>query len=106
MVRLLMRWVKAGVLEDGKLYEAQEGTPQGASISPLLANIYLHYVFDLWLCQWRNRHAQGEVYAVRYADDLLLGFQKEQDARALHSALAERLGQFVPGAHPDKTTGD
>ena len=103
MVRLLMKWVKAGVLEDGKLYEAQEGTPQGASISPLLANIYLHYVFDLWLCQWRKRHAKGEVYAVRYADDLLMGFQKEQDARALHSALAERLGQFGLELHPDKT---
>lgn len=103
MVRLLMKWVKAGVLEDGKLYEAQEGTPQGASISPLLANIYLHYVFDLWLCQWRKRHAQGEVYAVRYADDLLLGFQKGQDARTLHSALAERLVQFGLELHPDKT---
>jgi len=103
MVRLLMKWVKAGVLQDGKLHEAQEGTPQGASISPLLANIYLHYVFDLWLCQWRKRRAQGEVYAVRYADDLLLGFQKEQDARTMHSALAERLGQFGLELHPDKT---
>jgi RNA-directed DNA polymerase len=103
MVRLLMKWVKAGVLEDGKLREAQEGTPQGASISPLLANIYLHYVFDLWVCQWRKRHAQGEVYAVRYADDLLLSLEKEQDARALHSALAERLARFNLGLHPDKT---
>lgn len=103
MVRLLMKWVKAGVLVDDKLHEAQEGTPQGAIISPLLANIYLHYVFDLWLCQWRKRRAHGEVYAVRYADDLLLSFEKEQDARALHSALAERLAQFNLELHPDKT---
>jgi RNA-directed DNA polymerase len=103
MVHLLMRWVKAGVLEGDELHAAQEGTPQGAIISPLLANLYLHYVFDLWICQWRRRQAQGEVYAVRYADDLLLGFQKEEDARTLHSALAERLGQFGLELHPDKT---
>jgi group II intron reverse transcriptase/maturase len=103
MVRLLMKWVKAGVLEDGKLHAAQEGTPQGAIISPLLANLYLHYVFDLWVCQWRRQQAQGEVYVVRYADDLVVGFQKERDARALHMALAERLGQFGLALHPDKT---
>lgn len=103
MVRLLMKWVKAGVLEDGKLHEAKEGTPQGAIISPLLANLYLHYVFDLWICQWRNRHAHGEMYVVRYADDLLLSFQKEQDARALHSALVERFARFGLKLHPDKT---
>jgi group II intron reverse transcriptase/maturase len=103
MVRLLMKWVKSGVLEDGKLHEAKEGTPQGAIISPLLANLYLHYVFDLWVCQWRKQRAQGEVYVVRYADDLVMGFQKEQDARALHSALAERLTQFGLELHPEKT---
>jgi retron-type reverse transcriptase len=98
-----MKWVKAGVLEGDELHAAQEGTPQGAIISPLLANLYLHYVFDLWICQWRKRHAGGEVYAVRYADDLLLGFQREEDARTLHSALTERLGQFGLELHPDKT---
>ena len=103
MVRLLMKWVKAGVLEDGKLHAAQEGTSQGAIISPLLANLYLHYVFDLWICQWRKQQAQGEVYVVRYADDLVVGFQKERDARALHSALAERLAKFGLELHPDKT---
>lgn len=103
MVRLLMKWVKAGVLEDDELHAAQEGTPQGAIISPLLANLYLHYVFDLWICQWRKRHARGEVYAVRYADDLLLGFQREEDARTMHSALTERLEQFGLELHPDKT---
>jgi RNA-directed DNA polymerase len=103
LVRVLMKWVKAGVLEDGKLYEAQAGTPQGAGISPLLANIYLHYVFDLWLIQWRKQRTHGEVYAVRYADDLLLGLQREQDARAMHTALAERFAQFGLELHPDKT---
>ena len=103
LVRLLMKWVRAGVLESGKLHEVKEGTPQGAIISPLLANLYLHYVFDLWVCQWRRRHAHGEVYVVRYADDLVMALQKEQDARALHSALAERLARFGLELHPEKT---
>lgn len=103
MVRLLMKWVNAGVFEDGKLHETQEGVPQGAGISPLLANVYLHYVFDLWICQWRKQQARGEVYVVRYADDLVVGLQKEQDARALHSALVERFAKFGLELHPDKT---
>lgn len=103
MVRLLMKWVKAGVLEDGKLHEEQEGVPQGATISPLLSNLYLHYVFDLWARQWRRQQAQGEMYIVRYADDLVMGFQREQDARAMHSALVERMAQFGLELHPDKT---
>jgi RNA-directed DNA polymerase len=103
LVRLLMKWVKSGVLEDGKLHEARKGTPQGAIISPLLANLYLHYVFDLWVCQWRKQRAQGEVYVVRYADDLVMGFRKEQDVRAFHSALAERFARFGLTLHPDKT---
>jgi retron-type reverse transcriptase len=69
MVRLLMKWVRAGVMEDGELHEVHEGSPQGAVISPLLSNVYLHYVVDLWVQQWRKRHAHGEVYVVRYADD-------------------------------------
>lgn len=103
MVRLLMKWVKAGVLEGGKLHETQEGVPQGATISPLLSNLYLHYVFDLWICHWRKKCAQGEVYVVRYADDLVVGFQKEQDARELHEAIAERFSRFGLELHPEKT---
>lgn len=103
LVRLLMKWVKAGVLEDGKLHETQTGVPQGAGISPLLSNLYLHYVFDLWVCQWRRKQARGEVYVVRYADDLVAGFQREQDARAMHEALAERFAKFGLELHPEKT---
>ena len=103
MVRLLMKWLHAGVMEDGELHEVEEGTPQGGIISPLLANIYLHYVLDLWVCQWRKRHARGEVYIVRYADDFVMGFQNEQDARAMRAALAERLAKFGLELHPDKT---
>jgi len=103
LVRLLMKWVNAGVLEDGKLHETQAGVPQGAGISPLLSNLYLHYVFDLWVCQWRRKQARGEVYVVRYADDLVAGFQREQDARAMHEALAERFAKFGLELHPEKT---
>lgn len=103
LVRLLMKWVNAGVFEDGKLHETQDGVPQGAGISPLLSNLYLHYVLDLWVCQWRRQQAHGKVYVVRYADDLVVGFQKEQDALAMHTALAERLAQFGLELHPEKT---
>jgi group II intron reverse transcriptase/maturase len=103
MVRLLMKWLHAGVMEDGKLREVLEGTPQGGSISPLMANIYLHYALDLWAHQWRKRHARGEVYIVRYADDFVMGFQHEQDARAMREALASRLAKFGLELHPDKT---
>ena len=103
LVYLLMRMVRAGVMEDGKLSEVKEGTPQGGVISPLLANIYLHYVFDLWVQNWRKKHARGEVYAVRYADDLWLGFQRREDATAMRKALAERLAKFGLELHPEKT---
>jgi group II intron reverse transcriptase/maturase len=103
MVRLLMKWMRAGVMEDGEFHEVHEGSPQGAVISPLLSNIYLHYVVDLWACQWRKREARGEVYVVRYADDLVMGFQYEQDARAMHAALGERLATFGLDLHPEKT---
>lgn len=85
------------------LGEVTAGTPQGGIISPLLANLYLHYVLDLWANQWRKRHARGEVYIVRYADDLLMGFQYEQDARAMREALATRLAKFGLDLHPEKT---
>lgn len=103
MVRLLMKWVRAGVMEEGKLHAAEAGTPPGGIISPLMANIYLHYVFDLWVCQWRKRKAHGEVYVVRYADDVVMGFQFERDAIALRAALAERLAQLNLELHPEKT---
>ena len=103
MVRLLMKWVRAGVMEDGRLHEVTEGTPQGGIVSPILSNIYLHYVFDLWACQWRRKRAHGEVYIVRYADDILMGFQKEQDAHAMRSALADRLAKFGLALHEEKT---
>lgn len=103
LVRLVMRMMRAGVMEEGKLSEVTEGTPQGGVASPLLANIYLHYAFDLWVQGWRKKHARGEVYAVRYADDLWLGFQYEGDARAMRKALAERVAKFGLELHPDKT---
>jgi RNA-directed DNA polymerase len=103
LVRLLMKWMHAGVMEEGELREVKEGTPQGGIISPLLANIYLHYALDLWVCQWRKTQAQGEVYIVRYADDFVMGFQKEQDVRTMREALEERLDRFGLELHPDKT---
>ena len=103
LVRLLMKWMKAGVMKDGELHEVTEGTPQGGTISPLLANIYLHYVFDLWVDSWRHKHATGDVYVVRFADDFVIGFQLEEDARAMHRALSERFAQFGLELHPDKT---
>jgi retron-type reverse transcriptase len=87
MVWLLMKWLHAGVMEDGELHAVQEGTPQGGIISPLMANIYLHYVLDLWVCQWRRKQAQGEVYIVRYADDFVMGFQGKADAMASREAF-------------------
>jgi RNA-directed DNA polymerase len=103
LVRLLMKWLHAGVMEERRLYEAKAGTPQGGIISPLLANIYLTYALDQWVHQWRRRHARGEVYIVRYADDFVMGFEQEEDARAMDTALAERLAKFGLTLHPDKT---
>jgi RNA-directed DNA polymerase len=103
MVRLLMKWMRAGVMEEGELHEVEEGTPQGGNISPLLANIYLHYVLDLWVCQWRKKLARGQVYVVRYADDLVMGFERESDAMAMREALAARLAEFGLKLHPEKT---
>jgi RNA-directed DNA polymerase len=103
LVRLLLKWLKAGVLEDGQRRTAEEGTPQGGVISPLLANIYLHYAFDLWVQAWRKRQARGEVYVVRYADDFVIGLQYEEDAHRLHAALAARLATCGLTLHPEKT---
>ena len=103
MVRLLMKWMRAGVMENDELREVTEGTPQGGLISPLLANIYLHYALDLWVLSWRKKHARGEVYVVRYADDFVMGFQFEEDVHAMRQAVAERLATFGLELHPDKT---
>lgn len=103
MVRLLMKWAKAGVMEEGKRHETDAGTPQGGIISPLLANLYLHYVLDLWVLSWRKKHASGEMYVVRYADDFVMGFQNEQDAMAMRRALAQRIEHFGLKLHPQKT---
>jgi RNA-directed DNA polymerase len=103
VVRLIKKWLHAGVLEDGRLEQSELGTVQGGSISPLLANIYLHYAFDLWVKQWRERHARGDVIVVRYADDWIAGFQFRDDAERFQRAVAERLGQFGLKLHPDKT---
>lgn len=103
MVHLLMKWMRAGVMEEGQYQSVEEGTPQGGIISPLLSNIYLHYVLDLWVQSWRKKHALGEVYIVRYADDFVMGFQMERDAHRMRTALAERFGKFGLELHPEKT---
>jgi RNA-directed DNA polymerase len=103
LVRLVMKWLHAGVMEDGIVRVTEEGTPQGGIISPLLANIYLHYAFDLWMKRWRRRHARGDVHVVRYADDFIVCLQHEHDARVLRQELAQRLEQFALTLHPDKT---
>lgn len=103
MLRLLQKWLRAGVLEDGVRKRAVRGTPQGAPVSPLLANVYLHYAFDQWAHQWRRRHARGDVLLVRYADDFVVGFQHRSDAVRFRAALAERLRQFSLELHPEKT---
>jgi group II intron reverse transcriptase/maturase len=103
VLRLIQKWLKAGVMEDGKRVDVQAGTPQGATVSPLLANIYLHYVFDLWTQQWRNRHTSGDVIVVRYADDFIVGFQHRRDAERFQRELRERLQKFSLELHPEKT---
>jgi RNA-directed DNA polymerase len=103
IIRLVHKWLKAGVLEDGEWSVSDEGTPQGAVASPLLANVYLHYVFDLWAARWRRREARGNVIIVRYADDIAVGFEHEADARRFWEAMRSRFEQFSLALHPDKT---
>jgi len=103
VVRLIQKWLNAGVLEEGKRTRAEEGTPQGGSASPLLANLYLHYAFDLWVQAWRRTHAAGDVIVVRYADDIVLGFQVKSDAERFWAELAERFRKFHLELHPEKT---
>jgi group II intron reverse transcriptase/maturase len=103
VLRLIQKWLVAGVIENGEWSKTQSGTAQGASASPLLANVYLHYVFDLWADQWRGRHARGEMIIVRYADDYLVGFERERDARQFLADLRQRLADFSLELAPDKT---
>jgi len=103
VLRLVRMWLEAGVLESDEWRETEQGTPQGAGISPLLANIFLHYVLDLWVHQWRGRHARGRVSIVRYADDFVMGFESEADARRMMVDLKERLAKFSLTLHEDKT---
>jgi RNA-directed DNA polymerase len=91
------------VLEEGRRIETVEGTPQGAVISPLLANVYLHYVYDLWVHRWRRRHATGDMIVVRYADDTIVGFEHQHDAKRFLEDLSVRLAEFGLGLHPEKT---
>ncbi len=99
----MRKWLKAGVLEEGQWSVSEKGTPQGAVASPLLANVYLHYVFDLWAAQWRKREATGNVIVVRYADDIVVGFEHEADAKRFWDAMRVRFEQFGLELHGEKT---
>ena len=103
VLRLIQKWVSAGVIEDGAWTASEVGAPQGASVSPLLANIYLHYVFDRWARQWRRRHAHGDMVVVRFADDFVAGFEHQADAQRFLADLRERFAKFGLELHPDKT---
>ena len=103
IVRLISKWLNAGVLEDGKRMRVTEGTPQGGSASPLLANVYLHYVFDLWVQQWRRTRTTGDIVVVRFADDIVMGFEQKADAERFQRDLAERMAKFKLELHPEKT---
>jgi len=103
VVRLIQKWLNAGVLEDGRRTRTEEGTPQGGSAAPLLANVYLHYVFDLWVQAWRQKRAHGDVIVVRYADDIVVGFNSKADADQFRAELTERMQKFHLELHPEKT---
>jgi group II intron reverse transcriptase/maturase len=103
IVRLVQKWLATGVLEDGKRTRSEVGTVQGGSISPLLANLYLHYVFDLWVQHWRKKQARGDVVVVRFADDFVLGFEHRSDAEQFLAEVRERFARFGLELHPDKT---
>src|ERR1700684_237908 len=103
MMRLIQKWLKAGVSEDGQWSETKVGTPQGAVISPLLAHIYLHYVLDQWVMEWRKRNAYGDLVIVRYADDFVIGFEHRKVAERFLEQLREGLREFGLELHPEKT---
>jgi group II intron reverse transcriptase/maturase len=103
VVRHVKKWLKAGVMEDGERRRVEEGTPQGSSVSPILSNLYLHHVFDLWAQRWRQKHARGEMIVVRFADDIIAGFQYKSDAERFWADMRERFHTFRLELHPDKT---
>ncbi len=103
IIRLIQKWLRAGILEDGIVTVDDRGTGQGSVISPLLANIYLHHCFDLWANRWRRREARGDMIIVRYADDLVVGFEREDDAHRFLDAMRARLEEFTLSLHPEKT---
>src|SRR5207248_2592226 len=103
IMRLIRKWLRVGVLEDGVVTVSGKGTGQGSVASPLLANVYLHYVFDLWAERWRRREATGDMIIVRYADDTVIGFEHEADARRFWDAMRERLQEFSLSLNPAKT---
>ena len=103
ILRLIAKWLKVGIIEDGRVTRSQVGAPQGAVISPILANAYLHYVHDLWVQRWRQTKANGDMIVVRYADDQIVGFEHEHEAKAFLHDLHERLRAFELALHPDKT---
>ena len=105
IIRLIQKWLKAGILEDGVVTASDGGTGQGAVISPLLANVYLHYVLDLWAERWRRREATGDMIIVRYADDFIVGFQHEADARRFLDMMRERLQELALSLHPRRRPG-
>jgi RNA-directed DNA polymerase len=103
IIRLIQKWLKAGILEDGVVSISDRGTGQGSVISPLLANIYLHYALDLWAARWRQRQTTGDMIIVRYADDFIVGFEHQVDARFFLDEMRERLAKFALSLHPEKT---
>ena len=103
IIRLIQKWLRAGVLEDGVVSVSDRGTGQGSVISPLLANVYLHYALDLWAERWRRHKATGDMIIVRYADDFIVGFQHHADAQCFLDEMRERLGKFALSLHPEKT---
>jgi group II intron reverse transcriptase/maturase len=103
VLRLIQKWLSAGVIENGVWTASDEGTVQGASVSPLLANVYLHYVLDLWAQWWRRRHAHGDMIIVRYGDDFVVGFEHHDDAVRFHTELRERLAKFALELNAEKT---
>src|SRR6201991_4520420 len=102
IIRLIQKWLRAGVLEKEGGRVSGKGTGQGSVVSPLLANVYLHYAFDLWAARWRRREATGDMIIVRYADDIVVGFEHESDARHFWEAMRERLQEFSLSLHPEK----
>ena len=103
LLRLIGKWLKVGVMEEGVVRATETGTPQGAVVSPTLANVYLHYVFDLWAHRWRQQQARGAVIFVRYADDIVAGFEHEEEAKRFLAELRQRMEKFALSLHPDKT---